>query len=88
MWPVEYRRFLVEWRGYCLTCGELRWALGLDSPRALELYAAEAVLAARVRGVTPFAYDKMGELLPLIRQGTAALLADPDLPPEYRGGGS
>jgi|GEM_PF-2914671 len=62
MWTPEYRSFLQEWGRYTWLCGEIRWAVGLDSPRARELYAAEAVLAARVRGITPYAYDKMGPL--------------------------
>lgn len=86
MWPPEYRSFLQEWGRYTWLCGEIRWAVGLDSPRANELHAAEAALSARVRAVNPFAYEEIGELRPLFREGVTRFLDDPDLPPEYRNG--
>lgn len=66
---------------YSYVCGELRFAVGLGSPRARELLAASAELGARVRTVLP---EQMPELVTLIKERTAPILADPDLPPEFR----
>lgn len=66
---------------YSYVCGQLRFAIGLHTPRADELRAADAELGRRVRSVLA---EHTAELVAIIKQRTAAILADPDLPPEYR----
>ncbi len=85
MWPAPYRELRAIY-GECQgLSGEIRWALGLQSERALALAAEEAVLSETYRRMVPHDGKGIAELVEACKIRTAILRADPDLRAEYRG---
>lgn len=85
MWPEPYRNLRSVYGEYEGLSGELRLALGLQSERALALYAEEGELAEAYRRLMPHDSRGIADLADICKARTASLLADPDLPRECRG---